>query len=45
MVVREMSGRGTLPLIGIPKDVKISAANYIAYVSKPYFQVYLTKLS
>ena len=44
MVVGGMSGRGTLPLIPIPKDVKISAANYIAYALKPYFEVYLPQL-
>ena len=44
MVVGGMTGRGTLPLLKLPSNVKINAQNYINYVLKPYFEVYLPKL-
>lgn len=44
MVVGGMTGRGPLPLIKIPNNVKINAKNYCQLVLKPYFDIYLPKL-
>jgi len=38
MIVGGMTGRGTLPLIKVPKKVKINAAYYIKHVLKPYLE-------
>ena len=44
MVVGEITGRGTLPLIRIPKNVKISSEVYVNMVLKPYFEQYIPNL-
>lgn len=44
MVVGAISGRGVLPLIKIPQQVKINAAYYIHFVSKPLLEVRMPKL-
>ena len=44
MVVGGMTGRGILPLIRIPLNVKISGDTYVKYVLKPYFEKFLPQL-
>ena len=44
MIVAGMTGRGPLPLIKIPQNVKISGEVYINYVLEPLFRKYLPKL-
>ena len=44
MVVGEMTGRGVLPLLKLPPNVKINAQNHINFVLQPYFKKYLPKL-
>ena len=44
MVVAGMSGRGTLPVIVIPQNVKVNQYVYRDRVLKPYFEEYLPKL-
>ena len=44
MVIGGLSGRGRLPLLLIPKNVKIDAINYVDYVLKPYIEQYLPKI-
>jgi hypothetical protein len=44
MVVGAISGRGTLPLIRIPKKVKVNAAYYISNVLDPIIHRHLPRL-
>ena len=44
MVVGGITGKGVLPLLKLPPNVKINAQNYIDFVLKPYFEEYLPKL-
>lgn len=44
MVVGAMSGRGTLPLIRVPHNVKINAKYYIEKVLKPLLEIEVPKL-
>ena len=44
MVVGGLTGRGRLPLVLIPKNVKVNSVNYVDYVLKPYFEKYLPVL-
>jgi hypothetical protein len=44
MVVGAMSGRGVLPLIRVPQNVKINSARYVEDVLKPLLEVEVPKL-
>lgn len=44
MVVGGLTARGTLPLIKIPKQVKVNAKYYIEKVLKPYLEIEVKKL-
>ena len=44
MVVGVLTGRGPLPLLKVPSNVKISAQVYIDSVLKPILEVHLPKL-
>jgi hypothetical protein len=44
MVVGAISGRGTLPLIKVPQNVKINAKYYIDHVLKPILETHIPKL-
>jgi len=44
MVVAGMTGRGVLPLLKIPGNSKVSAENYVKFILKPYFNIYLPAL-
>lgn len=44
MVVGAMSGRGTLPLIRVPKNVKINSKFYIDNVLKPLVEIHIPSL-
>ena len=44
MVVGAISGRGTLPLIKVPKKTKVNADYYVSHVLKPLVEVHLPRL-
>lgn len=44
MLVGIITGRGTLPLIKVPSNVKINAQYYVDYVLKPLFEDHLPRL-
>jgi hypothetical protein len=44
MVVGAISGRGTLPLIKVPKNVKVNAHYYVTKVLTPLLEVHLPNL-
>ena len=44
MVVAAISGRGTLPLIRVPKKVKVNAEWYISHVLVPLLETHLPRL-
>lgn len=44
MVVGIMSGRGTLPLVRVPKKVKVNGDWYIKYVLKPLVEKHIPKV-
>ena len=44
MVVGAISGRGTLPLVRVPKKTKVNADYYVKHVLKPLVEVQLPKL-
>ena len=44
MIVGALSGRGVLPLIKVPRNVKINADYYIQHVLKPICEIHLPKL-
>lgn len=44
MVIGGLSGRGRLPLIKVPKNVKINSKVYVDLVLKPYFERFLPAL-
>lgn len=44
MVVGGISGRGTLPLIKVPQNVKINAQYYVKHVLKPLLERHVPKL-
>jgi len=44
MVVAAISGRGRLPLIRVPKKVKVNANYCVAYVLRPYLETHLPSL-
>ena len=44
MTIGAISGRGVLPLVRVPQNVKISAGFYIEKVLKPLLEVEVSKL-
>ena len=44
MVIGIITGRGTVPLLKVPSEVKINAQYYIEKVLKPLFNEYLPRL-
>lgn len=44
MLIGIISGKGTLPLMKVPTEVKINARYYVDYVLKPLFTIHLPRL-
>src|SRR5277367_6953281 len=44
MIVGEMTGRGVLPLIKVPRKVKVNAAYYQDFILKPYLEKHVPQI-